>query len=1712
MMKDNEGNYNEFATKANILALALALKDNEDRFFRTDKDYQLLFSTYIRMIDLDKKEFFIEKERKNKVMKSLERTIAFYDFKNKEQIQSVFEEMVNNDPTDFMIFPSSFYIEGFVGVAPHYIGLTVYKKNNRLIVMKVDKERHYDYSNVTCFEIPLTKMADLSQLFFWGRDYEAREPYYVLSRLAEFSSDINPILALSMKQQTAANCMVNELEASLKTTLFNCRVDISCLNPKVSVTPKWNPKKESTLEMRRRFLLALKGDDPVWNQHFDYIFDYYLCRKGKLGEIDSSKFFLTDEWWYRQIRSSFSMDPYIPEILECNGHIPVVKEDQMKENIKKWLGPRNKLRQKDIRDCEVEELIQGKEQNSYKIKILNARLLSMKIELAREVAEFNITCLREKNKEIDAELQRRKEIDAELQQRKKLEMKAKEFEKRMDMLVLALSLKENERFFKAKEEYQLLFSTYIKMIRNDQDSFFIGEERKAKIIQSLKRTKAFYQFKKKKQLQAVFEKLKNDDPTDFMLFPTTVSSSRDNENSVHLCGFTVYKKNEHFLVMKVDKERSFDNEIVTCFKIPFSHIAKLSQLFWRERDYIRRSTKDIFKSLKELSSEIKAIPITMQYEESGEHAVSKVEDSLKTILFNCRTDIFNLTETPQVILKWNLAHSEPTIEMRKRFVTAMKGEDEGWNQHFDYLFDYYLCGKGKLVSDSSLDIRAHDLRRYWEMQETFSMDLYIPEMLKNGGQMSTKNTELSQEKIIGIDSSGLLNKSAIKEINSIELGNALEANMYKIKLFNERLPFIHIQRAREITLYIISRLEDKNKEIEAEIQRRKELEMKAKEFEKRVDMLVLALSLKENDRFFKAKEEYQLLFSTYIKMIENDHDNFFIEKEQKEKIIQSLERTKALYDFEQKEQLQAIFEKMGNDDPTDFMLFLSAVSSSRDNENSVHLRGFTVYKKNEHFLVMKVDKQRSFDNEIVTYFKIPFSHIAELSQLFLGERGYVRRGTNDIFKSLKELSSEVKVTSTLIMQYEELGEHVVSEVEDSLKTILFNCRTDIFNLSETPKVILKWNLAYSEPTIEMRKRFVTAMKGEDEGWNQHFDYLFDYYLCGKRKLVSDPSLDIRVHDRRRYWKIQETFSMDPYIPEMLKNGGQMSTKNTELSQEKIIGIDPSGLLNKRSIKEINSIDLEDALEVNRHKIKLFNERLPFIKIQRAREITLYIISRLKDKNKEIDAEIKRRKELEMKAKEFEKRVDMLVLALSLKENDRFFKAKEEYQLLFSTYIKMIENDHDNFFIEKERKEKIIQSLERAKALYDFEQKEQLQTVFEKMRNNDPTDFMLFLSAVSSRRYNTDRIHLCGFTVYKKNEHFLVMKVDKQRSFDNETVTCFVIPSSHIAELSQLFSGERGYVRRGTNDIFKSLKDLSIEVKAISAITMKYQEPGEHIVSEVEASLRMILFNCRTDIFSLSEKAMVNPKWNLAHSEPTIEMRKRFVTAMQGEDEGWNQHFDYLFDYYLCRKGKLVSDSSLTTQAHDPIRYLKIQKIFSMDPYISEMLKNGGQISTEKSSLKEEKIREIDPTGRLYMNPIREMPFLNLKNAIKENEYKIKLFNERLPFIKIQRAEEITQYIISRLEDKNKEIGAELQQREEIEKRRQNEKSYNQALNQLVSKNVSESTKSFQKTPIGSNEKDTVEKSELTVLKDKVKIAQHEFRNSSPQDVGSAKKRKIQIEK
>lgn len=62
------------------------------------------------------------------------------------------------------------------------------------------------------------------------------------------------------------------------------------------------------------------------------------------------------------------------------------------------------------------------------------------------------------------------------------------------------------------------------------------------------------------------------------------------------------------------------------------------------------------------------------------------------------------------------------------------------------------------------------------------------------------------------------------------------------------------------------------------------------ELQRHLDIFALSLSLKKNNKWYLEddKVSYPLLFSTYIKIIQQDEQEFFVPKQDKLKMIQSL--------------------------------------------------------------------------------------------------------------------------------------------------------------------------------------------------------------------------------------------------------------------------------------------------------------------------------------------------------------------------------------------------------------------------------------------------------------------------------------------------------------------------------------------------------------------------------------------------------------------------------------------------------------------------------------------------------------------------------------------------------------------------------------------------------------------------------------------------------
>lgn len=859
------------------------------------------------------------------------------------------------------------------------------------------------------------------------------------------------------------------------------------------------------------------------------------------------------------------------------------------------------------------------------------------------------------------------------------------FNEQLDMLSFTLSLKGNFRDFDSSLGlYELLFSTYIKMFKLDRDEFFIDKSQQTEILTSLERSKTFCHMANVESLQELLKHLRNNDPTDFMIFP--ISSQRANilytEKALDI--LTVYKRANEFVVMQIGKEHWEEPSQVSHFMIPESQVESLSKIIFFEHDSIDSEASDILMKIEALSKGYQAIAIanpTLVYESNpipiNHFWIDKVEAVLKIVLFNCRTNEFFIETKRTKIPKWNRVHPDPTVEMRKRFLEAVKGNHQEWNDQFDYVFDYYLYRKGRLVKNSIINTENNQEQLQETLQFLFLIDPYIEALSKSNGDISTAVIEeLSyQSKESTINVFDELVGADVINVPTHQLENALHKNEVILSILKERLPIINLPIAKEMTQLSLSRLEVRTQEITDELEIRMAMATKTEErswfshfvskvmpknfmdyltpsreaieqrqeFVRRVDMLALSLSLKGDDQSFASPENYELLFSTYIKMIQKDQDGFFIDPMHKSRIIHSLRRTIQLYSLAQETSLQTILENLRNNDPTDFMLIPIGFSVKEPQGYFKHICGLTIYKKEEQFFVMKIDKEQLEEKDPVSYVKVPLEKASDLSQLFFSEREFTSERSNHPLEQIEKLSQEFQSLPAIHLKEQMVGNAAVVAMESSLRTILYNCKKDLFHLNDQQKVTPKWGkvdeakgeldrpqkfekwwMGDEGPTSEMKKRFLSAVQGEEPDWNNNFQYIFSYYSYRKNICKK---MEYLAMDQKKplYGNLRYLFQHDPYIKEILDNGGQIP-KDFDLQLKAKVQkfAESMDSLPEIEIERIGTSKIQEAIAINSYMQGLIQVRIQFTKIPIVKEISEYLVSCIERKNNRLQSEYRRR--------------------------------------------------------------------------------------------------------------------------------------------------------------------------------------------------------------------------------------------------------------------------------------------------------------------------------------------------------------------------------------------------------------------------------------------------------------------------------------------------------
>lgn len=279
-----------------LLALTLGLKRNTNLYYRMEdavkehkrdgdtgtEDEVMLLSTYKKMIEQDTDGFFIDENRKEHILSSLTKTLDFCNAPSTTASLQILESLKTNDPTSFLIVPLAYPLYSGKG---HCSGLIIYKHGNCYDVVMVDKAKLFNHQfPVGLVTIYAERIDQLNHVLYLSNKFALPtiQPFEELKKLVHISTKkCVSRLNVDMSPQNVGNCIVNEVESTLKVALFNCQKSIlSYSHSKTTLRPKWNSCPHSTLEMRKRFLKALKTNKHEQNKSFDYIFNnYYLKRK-----------------------------------------------------------------------------------------------------------------------------------------------------------------------------------------------------------------------------------------------------------------------------------------------------------------------------------------------------------------------------------------------------------------------------------------------------------------------------------------------------------------------------------------------------------------------------------------------------------------------------------------------------------------------------------------------------------------------------------------------------------------------------------------------------------------------------------------------------------------------------------------------------------------------------------------------------------------------------------------------------------------------------------------------------------------------------------------------------------------------------------------------------------------------------------------------------------------------------------------------------------------------------------------------------------------------------------------------------------------------------------------------------------------------------------------------------------------------------------------
>ncbi|WP_165004042.1 MULTISPECIES: hypothetical protein [unclassified Enterococcus] len=303
-----------------------------------------------------------------------------------------------------------------------------------------------------------------------------------------------------------------------------------------------------------------------------------------------------------------------------------------------------------------------------------------------------------------------------------------DLKRHFDILAVALGLKYSGTLIygdaEGKKNDQILFSTYKTMLKQNQNKFFIDNQKLSDVLESLDRSLRFSHAETREEAEQLIHQLKSETPSSFIL----CRDEREKNTPSHASGLLLYKnKNKDYLIYNIDKNRNIDKRTsVNFLTIPADKLTKLSKILLEEKLNYRLPGASPFENLRkivDLSEEKFFLPtdISLSLQTIGNCYIKNIEAAFKVALHRCNHSINYYSKDSSTTPKWNNSLAS-TLKMRYYFTLAMKKQminsaiqlDDpalnitSINKMADKLFQYYLEKK---------KIKTHG----WKDQETHSI-------------------------------------------------------------------------------------------------------------------------------------------------------------------------------------------------------------------------------------------------------------------------------------------------------------------------------------------------------------------------------------------------------------------------------------------------------------------------------------------------------------------------------------------------------------------------------------------------------------------------------------------------------------------------------------------------------------------------------------------------------------------------------------------------------------------------------------------------------------------------------------------------------------------------------------------------------------------------------------------------------------------------------